>query len=120
MKKLLSGIVVFSIAVLVGCASAPTPPAVGVWSAEMNTPLGTLPVTLTINADGTGLMVADNLGETEIAGIAFDGNMVMFETEVDAQGQTLVLDFSGSVDGDSVTGEFDSDFGAFGVTGTRQ
>jgi hypothetical protein len=45
---------------------------------------------------------------------------VMFETEVDAQGQTLVLDFSGSVDGDSVTGEFDSDFGAFGVTGTRQ
>ena len=37
-----------------------------------------------------------------------------------AQGQSLTLNFNGTVDGDALTGEFGSDFGAFGVTGTRQ
>lgn len=108
-----------TLTVLVGCASGPAP-AVGVWAVEMNTPLGALPATLTVNADGTGMMAADGLGETPISGIAFDGNMFMFEAEVDAQGQSLVLEFNGTVEGDSVSGEFGSDFGAFGVTGTRR
>ena len=119
MKKILAGFMALTLAALVGCASAPAP-AVGVWSVEMNTPLGALPATLTVNADGTGMMMADGLGETAIEGITFEGNMFMFEAEVDAQGQTLVLDFSGTVEGDAVSCEFGSDFGAFGVSGTRQ
>jgi hypothetical protein len=86
----------------------------------MNTPLGALPATLTLNEDGSGTMAADALGEAPIDGITYDGNMVIFTAEVDAQGQTLVLEFSGTVEGDSIEGEFDSDFGAFGVSGTRQ
>ena len=119
MKKILGGLMALTLAVLVGCASAPAP-AVGVWSVELNTPLGNLPATLTVNADGTGTMASDALGETGIDGITFDGNMFMFDAEVGAQGQMLVLEFSGTVEGDSVSGEFGSDFGAFGVTGTRQ
>lgn len=119
MKKLVSGLLVLSLAVLVGCAAS-VPPAVGVWSVEMNTPLGALPATLTINQDGTGLMAADGLGEAPIEGIMFDGNAMTFEAEVDAQGQTLVLEFNGSVDGDAVSGAFGSDFGDFAVSGTRQ
>lgn len=119
MKKLVSGLLVLSLAVLVGCAAS-VPPAVGVWDVEMNTPLGALPAVLTINADGTGLMAAQGLGEAPIAGITFDGNTMNFEAEVDAQGQTLVLEFNGTIDGDSVAGAFGSDFGDFGVTGTRQ
>lgn len=86
----------------------------------MNTPLGALPAILTLNEDGTGSMAADALGEAPIDGITYDGNIVTFVAEVDAQGTTLVLEFSGTVEGDSIEGEFDSDFGAFGVTGTRQ
>lgn len=119
MKKLVSGLLVLSLAVLVGCAAS-VPPAVGVWSVEMNTPLGALPATLTINQDGTGLMAADGLGEAPIDGIMFDGNGMTFEAEVDAQGQTLVLEFNGSVEGDAVSGAFGSDFGEFAVSGTRQ
>ncbi|MFK7864849.1 MAG: hypothetical protein AB8B95_11560 [Pseudohongiellaceae bacterium] len=119
MKKLVSGLVALSLAVLVGCAAS-VPPAVGVWSVEMNTPLGALPATLTVNADGTGMMVADGLGEAPIEGITFDGNTMNFEAEVDAQGQTLVLEFNGTVEGDAVNGAFGSDFGDFGVSGTRQ
>jgi hypothetical protein len=119
MKKLVSGLIALTLTVLVGCATS-VPPAVGVWTVEMNTPLGALPATLTVNADGTGLMVADGLGEAPISGITFDGNSMNFEAEVDAQGQTLLLEFNGTVEGDTVAGAFGSDFGDFAVTGTRQ
>ena len=118
MKKLFSGWLAVSLLVLVGCAAS-TPPGVGVWNVEMNTPLGALPATLTLNADGSGMMGSDQLGEAPIEGVMYDGNSISFSAEVDAQGQTLVLDFSGSVEGDSVSGEFGSDFGAFVVTGSR-
>ena len=119
MKKLLRGWFVLAVAVLVGCAAG-APPAVGVWGVEMNTPLGALPATLTINEDGSGMMSAEGLGDAPIDGITFDGNTLAFSAEIDAQGQTLVLEFSGAVDGDSIEGEFGSDFGAFGVSGSRQ
>ena len=119
MKNLVSGLLVVSLAFLVGCAAG-TNPAVGAWNIEMNTPLGAMPAVLTINADGTGNMSADGLGEAPLSGILVDGDAVNFSAEVDAQGQTLVLEFTGTVAGDAITGEFGSDFGAFGVTGTRQ
>jgi len=119
MKKLKSGWLVLSLVVLVGCAAS-TPPGVGVWNVEMNTPLGALPGVLTLNADGSGSFGNDQLGETALSGIAYDGNSITFDAEVDAQGQMLVLEFSGTVDGDTLDGEFGSDFGAFGVSGTRQ
>lgn len=119
MKKLTSGLMVLALATLVGCAAS-TPPAVGVWSIEMNTPLGAMPATLTMNEDGSGSMEAQGMGGAPLSGIMYDGNAVAFEAAVDAQGQSLVLEFSGTVEGDDLTGEFGSDFGAFGVTGTRQ
>lgn len=120
MKKILSSLLVVSFVTLVGCAAGGGNPAVGVWDIEMNTPVGAMPATLTINADGTGGMSADGLGEAPIEGIMVDGNALTFAAEVDAQGQTLTLDFSGTVEGDALNGEFGSDFGAFGVSGTRQ
>lgn len=118
-KKLTSGLLALGLIALVGCAAS-VPPAVGVWDVELNTPLGAMPATLTVNEDGTGNMAADGLGETPIDGITFDGNSFAFEAAVDAQGQSLVLEFNGTVDGDSVAGEFGSDFGAFGVSGSRR
>ena len=69
MKKLFSGWLAVSLLVLVGCAAS-TPPGVGVWNVEMNTPLGALPATLTLNADGSGMMSADQLGEAPIEGVS--------------------------------------------------
>ena len=119
MKKLTSGLLALALTVLVGCAAS-TPAGVGVWSIEMNTPLGAMPATLTINEDGSGSMAADGMGSAPLSGIAFDGNSVAFSASIDAQGQSITLDFTGAVSGDSISGEFGSDFGAFGVTGTRQ
>ncbi len=117
MKKLMNGWMALSLVLLAGCA-ANVPPAVGVWDVEINTPLGVLSAEMTINGDGSGDLSSDALN-APIAGITFDGNTMAFDVEVNAQGQMLPLSFSGTVEGDSLTGEFDSDFGAFAVTGTR-
>ncbi|MEZ5489352.1 MAG: hypothetical protein R3F50_03425 [Gammaproteobacteria bacterium] len=118
MNKLFGGSLMAMVLVLASCAAS-APSAVGVWNIEMSTPLGAMPATLTIAEDGTGSMAGD-MGQQNLSGIMFDGDAVNFSTSLDAQGQSITLDFSGTIDGDSLTGEFGSDFGAFGVTGTRQ
>ncbi|MFT4815093.1 MAG: hypothetical protein ACI80L_000394 [Pseudohongiellaceae bacterium] len=119
MKKLLSGLLVLSLSVLVGCAAGGPPPAAGVWEAEINSPLGALPVVLTMNADGSGEMASDVLN-APLSGIVYADNTAMFTAEISVQGQEIVLDFTGSAEGDVLTGEFGSDFGAMAVTATRQ
>ena len=108
MTKLFKNLVMASALVFIAACAAPTPPGVGVQ-----------PSVWTISADGTGMMSGEQ-GDQDLEGIMLEGNTISFDVEIDAGGQSLSLSFSGTVDGDSLSGEFDSDFGAFGVTGTRQ
>lgn len=119
MKNILTGSLMALVLVLAGCAATQNP-AVGAWDISMNTPVGAMPAVLTIAEDGTGNMAADGMGSAALSGITVDGNAVTFSAAIDAQGQSLTLTFNGTIDGDSLTGEFGSDFGSFGVTGTRQ
>jgi hypothetical protein len=120
MEKLVKGWLLLSLAALVACAVGGPPPGVGVWGAEMTTPLGALTATLTLNEDGSGAVSLDALGGADLDGVTYEGNAIAFVVEIDLQGQTLVLEFSGTVEGDALTGELSSDFGAFALTGTRQ
>ncbi|PCI75388.1 MAG: hypothetical protein COB20_13060 [SAR86 cluster bacterium] len=119
MKKLLSGLLVLSLSVLVGCAAGGPPPAAGVWDSVIVSPLGDLPVVLTLNADGTGEMASDVLN-APLSGIVYADNTAAFTAEISVQGQEIVLDFTGTAEGDTLNGEFGSDFGAMAVTATRQ
>lgn len=107
-----------SFALLVACA-AETSPGVGVWDVNIDTPVGSQAGVWTINSDGTGIMGSD-LGDQAIEGIALEGNTIAFDVDIDAGGQSLSLSFSGTVNGDSLDGEFASDFGAVPVSGSRQ
>ncbi|MGI9249851.1 MAG: hypothetical protein ACR2PR_01465 [Pseudohongiellaceae bacterium] len=118
LKKLNVVWLAVSLMVVAGCAG--TPPGVGSWGVEMNTPLGPLAATLTLNEDGTGSMSTPELGEAPIEGITYDGNTITFDTAVDVQGQPLTLGFEGEVEGNEITGDFTSDFGVFAVTGSRE
>jgi hypothetical protein len=120
MKKLAHALMVSSLTFILGCAAS-QPPAAGAWDVEWNTPLGALSSVLTLNPDGSGHMVTQGMGAGgPLWGITFEGNTVNFEVTVDAQGQPLLLDFNGTVNGDSLEGSFGSDFGQFAVTGTRK
>ena len=119
MKKILSGLLVLSLSVLVGCAAGGPPPAVGVWDAEVNSPIGVLSVVITMNADGSGEM-ASNVLNTTLSDIVYADNTVTFTAVPTVQGQEVVLNFTGAAEGDALNGKFGSDFGDIGVTATRQ
>jgi len=107
-----------SFALLVACAAG-TSHGVGAWDVIIDTPVGSQAGVWTINADGTGIMGSDQ-GDQAIEGIALEGNTIAFDVDIDAGGQSLSLSFSGTVNEDSLDGEFSSDFGPVPVSGSRQ
>lgn len=121
MKTILkSCIAVAATIMLAACVSTPVNPFVGMWDLSINTPVGAMGATLDVSADMMGSMSSPELGATQMQGITVTENAVSFNVLVDAQGQTLALSFAGTIDGDALSGNFDSDFGAIPVTGTRQ
>ncbi len=107
------------ILVLASCASTSNP-AIGAWDVNLNTPAGPINAILTIADDGTGNMTLEGLGEAALSDIMVDGDALTFSANIDAGGTQMSLTFSGTVDGDELTGEIDSPFGAMALTGTRQ
>lgn len=110
------------VALLLGaCAGMSAPhPAVGSWELTIDTPLGAMSSDLAVNEDMTGTMSSQDLGTAPLSQVSLgEQNMLNFAVEIDAQGTAMVLDFSGVVNGDTLTGNFDTDFGAIPVTGQR-
>lgn len=106
--------------VLAACASTTPPnPLIGNWEITIETPVGAMTANLTVNPDLSGQMSSGDLGVASLAGVSVVGEAVSFSTTVNAQGQSLTLAFAGNVVGDSLTGSFDTDFGAVPVSGRR-
>ena len=121
MKRIFKSVMLVAATIfLAACASTPANPFVGMWDVSINTPVGVMGATLDVTPDMMGTMSSAELGETALEGVTVSENAVSFNVVVDAQGQTLALSFAGMIDGDTLTGNFDSDFGAIPVTATRQ
>jgi len=121
MKRIFKSVMIVAATIfLAACASTPANPFVGMWDVSINTPVGVMAATLDVTPDMMGTMSSADLGETALQGITVTENAVSFNVVVDAQGQTLALSFAGMIEGDMLTGNFDSDFGAIPVTATRQ
>lgn len=111
--------------IALGCSAygAPAlPAAVGSWNMTIETPLGTQEPTLIVSGDASGLMgtLSSPQGDVELANVTWnDDGTLGFTMDIDAGGQSLSLTFSGTVDGDSLTGEFASDFGPMEANATR-
>ena len=125
MKISLKFFALATVVLLAACASTPKNPFVGAWSITVDTPIGSLPGTLNLAADGTGSMAieapgAESQPPTAFENVTFTDNKAAFSTTVNAQGQQLTFSFNGTVEGDDLTGAFDTDFGQFAVSGTRK
>ena len=112
----------FAVAILLtACAGTSAPhPLVGGWAITIDTPVGSMAGNLNINPDMTGEMSSTELCSAALTGITVDGETVQFSTTIDAQGQTITLAFNGTVTGDQLAGQFNTDFGPIAVSGVRQ
>ena len=123
MKTRLGSLVMgFAVALLLtACAGTSAPhPLVGAWAITIDTPVGSMAGNLNINPDMTGDMSSTELGSAALNGITVDGEAVQFSTTIDAQGQSIALAFNGTVTGDQLSGQFNTDFGPIAVSGVRQ
>ena len=108
---------------LVACVLTVVPVSVGMaqggvageWAMTINSDQGPMPMALTLALDGdalSGNLSNDMLGSSELEGTFVD-DMLEFKSDMNAQGQTFTLTFTGALDGDdAMTGNVD--FGGFG------
>ncbi len=106
-----------------GCATTgggASNPFVGTWDLVVESQLGTNDQTLVVGSDLAGSITSADLGDSEISNAAVDGNSVTFDVTFDIQGQELAAKFEGTIDGDSISGEYVTELGNGTVTGNRQ
>lgn len=86
----------------------------GTWKLNLQTPMGERPVTVRLAATGGALSgaMAGAAGETAIFDGAVDGAAVQWSVMFTGAMGEMKLDFTGSVDADSIVGTVQ--FGAFG------
>jgi hypothetical protein len=114
-------------------AWAQSSPALGSWDTEAVTDFGTFKATLTIAESGGAYSVqmADvpqtgpdgqpaPVPASTISDVTVNGASFSFKRTIDFQGQPLVFNYTGSVDGNALTATATSDFGAIPVKGTRK
>ena len=93
----------------------------GTWNLTMETPMGERRSTLTLSTAGgklTGKQEAEG-NTTDIADGTVDGNSASWKVSI-TNPMPLTLTFSGTVDGNSMTGSADTGmFGSFPFQGTR-
>ncbi len=107
-------------------------PAVGSWATEAVTDFGTFKATLTIAPSGNGYTVemvdVPQTGPdgqpapamaSSISDVSVDGSKFSFKRTIDFQGQAMLLNYTGNVEGDTLTATANSDFGAIPIKGTR-
>lgn len=95
--------------------------ASGTWQLTVESPQGTIPVTATLRQSGTTITgtLSSMFGQTATDG-SVRGARVRFKTLVDVQGQSLEVEFEGTIEGDTMTGSVSvQGQGVFPFTGTR-
>jgi len=72
-----------------------------------------------VNEDMTGVVRNQGAIETAMQNAAFADGELTFDVTFMIQGQNLAAKFVGTVDGDAIVGEYQTQFGNASVKGTR-
>jgi hypothetical protein len=93
----------------------------GSWHLTLNSPLGDQSALLDVTETG-GALQATLTGKgdpTPAQSFAWNGTEVSFAADADTPVGRLNLAFSGTVEGDKLSGKYQTPFGGFDFTGTR-
>ena len=127
MKKLLRlevalAVLLVSVVFIPAAIAADTANVSGEWDLSVETPNGTGTPSVTFKQDGENLTgtYKGRFGESQLKGTV-KGNEFTFTVTISIQGQDLVLDYSGTVDGDSMKGKAKfGDYGEGNFTGKKK
>ena len=114
LEVILAALVVSMFLAVLPTANAADPANVnGVWDITVETPNGTGTPTVTFKQDGENLTgtYKGRFGESSVKG-TIKGNDIKFTTTISPQGQDLVIEYTGTVDGNTMKGK--AKFGEMG------
>ena len=119
MKKLFRLEVILAVMLVVSVVAAPAATAAdtanvnGEWNLTVETPQGTGTPSVIFKQDGENLTgtYKGRFGESSLKG-TIKGNDIKFSTTISPQGQDIVIDYTGTVDGDTMKGK--AKFGEMG------
>ncbi len=103
MKKILSILSVFALALMAAVNVAAQSPAAGDWAVAMNTPGGVRNFTVALKIDGEALTGEIKENKTPLKGTA-KGKDVQFGYVVNYNGNDLAITMTGKIDGDAIKG----------------
>ena len=94
----------------------------GTYKLTLNTPMGQQTPTLTLQEDGGSLSgtFAGQMGAQDFSGGTVDGNSFKFDVNINAMGNEITLNVTGTVDGDDISGTMNTPMGGSDFTGTRE
>ena len=109
----LAALLIATVAVAIPVPAADAAKVAGEWNLTVESPNGTGTPTVNFKQEGEDLTgtYKGRAGETAVKG-TIKGNEIKFTATISAQGQEIQLDYSGTVDGDTMKGKVK--FGEFG------
>jgi hypothetical protein len=115
-------LVVLFAALLAGCATTSSRhPVAGTWDVESVSNMGTSRQTLMVNEDLTGMLQPAAGGPgIPLNNGSFEGGQLTFDVSFNIQGNALAAKFVGTIEGESITGEYRTAYGNGAVTGVRR
>lgn len=93
----------------------------GTWNLTLNSPLGDQAARLDVHeADGALQGTLTGKGDpSPLQRVSVEGATVSFAADADTPVGRLNLAFTGTVDGDKISGKYQTPFGGFDFSGTR-
>jgi len=107
MQKILAAMTVALVALLVAVPmQAQDVDIAGKWETTRETPRGTMTSTFTFQVDGAKLtgIIGSQMGDTEISDGTVEGNKISFKAVMSRGDRTIEMVYSGTVEGDTITG----------------
>ena len=91
---------------------------IGTWEISTNTPMGKQTGDMTINEDGTGTMTDPMGGPAPLQELAIDGNNFSAKADINTPMGKITMTLSAVVDGDSISGSFQTPMGPMAFSGS--
>lgn len=114
----LAGVIVGTFGCGAELAAKPTDALIGTWELTSESPRGTRTNTLVINEDLTGTYKARDR-EFPITDLAVEGDQVSFKVPMTFRERQFILEFAGTLEGDTFTGQRSTPRGSREITGKR-